>query len=112
MKTAPYGSWISPITSEALVSGSSSLAEVVVEGDNIYWIEGRPQESGRRVIMRWTPDGQTTEINPTPFNARTRVHEYGGGSYTVVDSSVFFSNFQDQRVYRAKAGETPAPITP
>jgi dipeptidyl aminopeptidase/acylaminoacyl peptidase len=112
MNTAPYGAWISPITSEALVAGSSSLSEVVVDGDNIYWIEGRTQESGRRAIVRWTPAGQITEINPAPFNARTRVHEYGGGSYTVVDGVVFFSNFKDQRVYRVKAGETPAPISP
>ena len=112
MKTAPYGSWISPITSESLVSGASGLAEVVVDGDNIYWIEGRPQEAGRRVIVRWSPGGETAEINAAPFNARTRVHEYGGGSYTVVDDAVFFSNFKDQRVYRVKAGETPVAITP
>lgn len=112
MKTAPYGSWISPITSEALVSGSSGLSELAVDGADVYWIEGRPQESGRRVIVRRSPGGETTEINPAPFNARTRVHEYGGGSYTVVDGVVFFSNFTDQRVYRVNAGETPSPVTP
>ena len=112
MNTAPYGSWTSPITSESLVSGSVGLAEVVVDRDDIYWIEGRPHESGRRVIVRWSLNGETIDINPAPFNARTRVHEYGGGSYTVIDGDVFFSNFQDQRVYRIKAGNEPAPITP
>jgi dipeptidyl aminopeptidase/acylaminoacyl peptidase len=114
MKIAPYGSWISPITSEALVSGAVSLSDIVVDGDNIYWNEGRPQESGRRVIMKWSPgDGDATEVNPAPYNARTRVHEYGGAPYTVADGVVFFSNFSDQRVYRQDGpGAEPRPITP
>lgn len=113
MKIAPYGSWTSPITSEALVSGAVSLSDIVVDGNDIYWNEGRPQESGRRVIVKWSPSGETVEVNPAPFNARTRVHEYGGAPYAVVDGVAFYSNFSDQRVYRQREpGEAPKPITP
>lgn len=112
MQTAPYGSWVSPITSQALVTGAASFSDIVVDGDNVYWNEGRPEESGRRVIVKWSPNGGRTDVNPAPFNARTRVHEYGGKSYEVVDGVVFFSNYKDQRVYRLEPDGEPAPITP
>ncbi|MFN4261492.1 MAG: S9 family peptidase [Gemmataceae bacterium] len=111
-QVAPYGSWKSPITSDVIVAGTVGLEQVVLDGADIYWIEGRPTEGGRCVIVRRTPDGQTADVNPPPFNARTRVHEYGGGSYTVAEGVVYFSNFADQRLYRQKPGEPPRPITP
>lgn len=111
-QTAPYGSWKSPITSDLIVAGSVRLGEVHVEGDSIYWGEGRPTEGGRNLLVRQTPDGQRTDLTPAPFNVRTRVHEYGGGSYCVVDGVVYFSNFADQRVYRQAEGQEPQPITP
>ncbi|MGH2559587.1 MAG: S9 family peptidase [Thermomicrobiales bacterium] len=112
MTPAPYGSWPSPITSELIVTGTISLLEVTIDGDDIYWIEGRPTEAGRRVIVRRTPDGRTSDVTPAPFNARTRVHEYGGGSYTVVDGTGYYTNFADQRLYKVGPGGTPEPITP
>jgi dipeptidyl aminopeptidase/acylaminoacyl peptidase len=111
-RIAPYGSWKSPITSDLIVSGTIGLEQVIVDGADIYWIEGRPAESGRNVIVRHTPDGRTSDVNRFPFNARTRVHEYGGGAYTVRDGIVYFSNFTDQRLYRQKSGEPPEPLTP
>jgi dipeptidyl aminopeptidase/acylaminoacyl peptidase len=111
-QTAPYGSWKSPLTSDLIVAGTVSLEQVVLDGEEIYWVEGRPAEAGRYVIVRRTPDGRTADVNPAPFNARTRVHEYGGGSYTVADGTVFFANFADQRLYRQRPGEAPRPITP
>jgi dipeptidyl aminopeptidase/acylaminoacyl peptidase len=110
--TAPYGSWKSPITADLIVAGTVSLEQVVLDGKDIYWLEGRPSEAGRYVVVRYTPDGRTQDMTPAPFNARTRVHEYGGGSYTVADGVVYFTNFADQRVYRQRPGETPTPITP
>jgi dipeptidyl aminopeptidase/acylaminoacyl peptidase len=78
----------------------------------IYWLEQRPAEDGRYVVVRRTHDGETSDAIPKGFNARTRVHEYGGGAYLVDGETVFFSNFRDQRVYRHDANETPRPITP
>lgn len=109
---APYGSWATPITSELIVAGTISLIEAAIDGDDVYWIEGRPTEAGRRVIVRRTPDGRAGDVNPPPFNARTRVHEYGGGAYAVVEGTVYFTNFADQRLYRVAPGGAPEPITP
>src|SRR4051795_4660334 len=96
-KTAPYGSWKSPITSDLIVAQSIGLSDVRLDGADVYWLEGRPQEQGRSVVVRGAPDGQATDVIPQPFNTRTRVHEYGGGSWTVSDGAVYFSNFADGR---------------
>src|SRR5262249_4991953 len=82
-KTAPYGAWKSSITSELIVAQSITLSEVCLDGGHVYWLEGRPQEQGRYVVVRADADGQPTDITPPPYNARTRVPEYGGGSWTV-----------------------------
>ena len=85
-----------------------------LDGDDIYWLEGRPQEGGRYALVRWRPDRSTREVTPPEFNVRTRVHEYGGGAYTVRDGIVYCVNFADQRVYRIEvAGSArPKPLTP
>ena len=72
----------------------------------------RPQEGARNVIVRRTPDGETRDVTPAPFNARTRVHEYGGLCFWIADGDVYFANFADQRVYRQPKGGVPEPITP
>jgi dipeptidyl aminopeptidase/acylaminoacyl peptidase len=108
---APYGSWKSPITSELIVKGTIGLSQPRIAGDEVYWIEMRPSERGRQVIVRRAADGQTTDINPPDFNARTRVHEYGGGDYVVHDGAIYFSNFADQQLYRQKPGSLPERIT-
>src|SRR5262249_20592808 len=82
-KSAQYGSWKSPITSELIVAQSITLSEVCLDGGYVYWLEGRPQEQGRNVVVRAGADGQPIDVTPPPYNARTRVHEYGGGSCTV-----------------------------
>lgn len=108
---AAYGSWISPITSDLIVSGSVGLSQCVMDRDDIYWVEMRPTESGRNVIVRRDSTGQLTDINPAPLNARTRVHEYGGGDFAVNDGIVYFSNFIDQRLYSYEPGSAATPIT-
>ncbi|HEU5171679.1 MAG TPA: hypothetical protein VFU46_14115, partial [Gemmatimonadales bacterium] len=77
-RTAPYGSWVSPISTELITGDSIVLYEAMAEGDDLYWSELRPAEGGRKVIVRRGTDGRTAEINPKALNARTRVHEYGG----------------------------------
>lgn len=109
---APYGSWKSPITTDLLLAGGTvNLSQPWIDGDAVYWIEGRPSEGGRNVVVRLA-NGRTEDVTPAGFNARTRVHEYGGGDYTVHDGVVYFSNFADQRLYRQRMGEAPEAITP
>ena len=110
--TAPYGSWQSPITSESIVAEAVGLGGIALDGDDIYWLESRPSEGGRRVIVRRTPDGETADMTPRPFNVRTRVHEYGGGDFTLADGVLYFVNFEDQRLYRQELGGEPQPLTP
>ena len=110
--TAPYGSWRSPITADAIVAESIGISSVAIDGDSILWTESRPSEGGRYVIVRMAPDGTVSDVNPPPFNARTRVHEYGGGAWLADAGTVWFSNFDDQRIYRQDAGGHPEPITP
>jgi dipeptidyl aminopeptidase/acylaminoacyl peptidase len=112
-KTALYGSWKSPITSDLIVAQSTMLSDVRVDGDHVYWLEGRPQEQGRNVIVRADPDGAVADITPPGFNVRTRVHEYGGAAWLVADGMCIFSNFVDQRLYRQRAAAAdPEPLTP
>ena len=110
-KTAPYGSWLSPITSELIVTGSIRLGQIVLDGDAVYWTEGRPSENGRDSIVKWTPDEGIEEISSAGFNVRTRVHEYGGGAYTVNDDVTYFINFVDQRLYTQYPYSDPDPLT-
>ena len=110
-KVAPYGTWRSPISSDLIVRGVVGLGGVVLDGRDVYWKESRPGEGGRNVVVLRTPEGRTEDVTPQPFNARSRVHEYGGGDFAVHDGTLYFSNFADQRVYsRAPDGE-PQPLT-
>ncbi len=110
-KIAPYGSWKSTITSDLIVAGTVGLGQVRLDGEAVYWIEQRPTEGGRNVIVRRTPDGTIADLTPVPFNVRTRVHEYGGGAYAVRDGALYFSNFTDQRLYRQTGADEPTPLT-
>lgn len=107
----PFGSWKSPITSDLIVSESIGLGGVVYDHQDIYWLEGRPSEGGRYVLVRRTPEGKVEDVTPKPYNVRTRVHEYGGGAFLVVDKTVYFSNFADQRLYKQSLNHDPEPLT-
>ncbi|MBN1622414.1 MAG: S9 family peptidase [Endomicrobiales bacterium] len=109
---APCGSWKSPFTGESIVKKSIGLSEIRIDNGYLYWLEMRPTEGGRYVIVKSDIKGQTQDAIPEDFNARTRVHEYGGGSYLVNREIIYFSNFKDQRVYRLSPNKTPVPITP
>lgn len=102
--TARYGSWRSPITSEFIVAQSIGLSDAQLDGRDTYWVESRPAEAGRSVVVRCAPDGTMQDVVPAPFNARTRVHEYGGGAYVASQGVVLFSNFADQKIYRIREG--------
>ena len=106
-----YGSWISPITSDLIVSETVRLGQVILGNESTYWTEGRPQEGGRNVIVCCTADGQVNDVTPEPFNVRSRIHEYGGGAFAVVDKTVYFSNYLDNQIYRQEMGARPVAIT-
>ena len=154
--TLPYGSWPSPLTAELLATGGTRLGSPHLVGDQVWWTEGIATEGGRQAIVRTAgpvglqdpapadgtaPTGsapaETVTVLPAPYNARSRVHEYGGASWTVVPEPaaaapeprprsesaptgtsaarpplVVFVNFEDQRVHALREGEQPRPLTP
>ena len=110
---APYGSWKSPITADLINAATIRLNGTALDGDSAHWLEGRPAEEGRNVLVRREPDGSNTDLIPPGFNARTRVHEYGGAAVLVYDGVTYFANFADQRLYRrSDDAPEPVPITP
>lgn len=111
MSIAPFGSWQSPITTDLIVAETLPLGGPGYVGEDIYWQEARPGEGGRITIMRRAADNTLTELLAAPYSARTRVHEYGGGAWLVHGSTLFFSNFADQQLYRMQAGESPVRLT-
>ena len=106
-----YGTWPSPITAEHIVAETVALSAPTLDGQAIYWLESRPRERGRSVIVCRTPEGTSVDVTPAPFDVRSRVHEYGGGEFTVHRGVIYFTNFDDQRVYRHLLGQQPVPIT-
>lgn len=111
----PYGSWPSPLTAARVTAGALRLDQIQLDGDDVYWLEGRASEGGRYVIVSASAEGlgraEPVDVTPPGFNVRTRVHEYGGAAYTVHKGAIYFSNFADQRVYRQGPGEAPVAMT-
>ncbi|MCS5712629.1 prolyl oligopeptidase family serine peptidase [Candidatus Berkiella aquae] len=107
---APYGTWDSPISAQMASSAIVAFQDVVIDGNDIYWSEMRPNEGGRCVIVKQS-SSIAQDILPKEFNARTRVHEYGGAAFTVDKGIIYFIHFADQRLYRMAPGTKPQPIT-
>jgi len=106
----PYGSWKSPVTSGLVASETVTLDAVRIHGSAVFWLERRPAEAGRSVIVRL--DGNLkTDVIPAPYNARSRVHEYGGGVYCTSEQGLYFVNDADQDIYLAGHGADPERIT-
>lgn len=115
--SAACGSWKSPISSDLIVSNMVRLGKVCLDQDEVFWLETRPEEDGRDMVSSCLRNGTITDLTPRQYNVRTRVHEFGGGSYTAIDGKVFFSNLQDQRIYKQSRNEdgsysSPVPLTP
>ena len=109
---ASYGLWQSAISAERVAVGSLRLSSITIDGGDVYWLEGRPAEGGRNVIVRRSEAGQVADVTPAGTNVRTRVHEYGGGAFAVGQGIVYYSEFADQRLYRLRPGGAPEPLTP
>ncbi len=109
----PYGSWPTPITSALVVRAAARLGEVAVDGGDVWWSESRPGEGGRSALVRRSADGAVADALPSPWNARTRVHEYGGAAWAVAGGTLWFTHFDDQRLYRLDPGSAgPVALTP
>jgi dipeptidyl aminopeptidase/acylaminoacyl peptidase len=121
---AAYGTWKSPISAADVARGAAGVSFPSVAGDEVWWQERRPSEGGRTTIVAaGDPSARPRELLPAPWNARNRVHEYGGKSYLAIPSlslaggyDLVFANFADQRLYAAGGaveGDTePVPLTP
>src|SRR5260370_21140710 len=110
-RIAGYGSWSSPITSDFVVAEVIGLADLRIVGGAIYWIEARPMENGRNVLVRRRTDGTIEDVTPAPYNVRTRVQEYGGAAYVIASDSVFFSHFADPRLHPLHPPGAPQPFS-
>ncbi|GAA5888938.1 hypothetical protein JCM6882_009687, partial [Rhodosporidiobolus microsporus] len=117
----PYGSWPSPVTTDVVLSSAVNLVEARVSPnkDCVGWLEGRPEEKGRNaLVVLPLAGGEKEEVLPeTSINCRTRVHEYGGGSWAFeADGNIVFSSIEGPafRVKRESSGKWNAPeqITP
>ncbi|MBN2575541.1 MAG: S9 family peptidase [Deltaproteobacteria bacterium] len=112
-RRSPFGAWPSPLGAEDVAAASVRLAEICLDGVDVYWTESRPAQQGRLALLHKPGGKAAREIVPAPFSVRTRVHEYGGGAFAAAAGQVVFSNDSDQRLYRiAAAGRAPTPLTP
>jgi len=111
-ETHIYGEWRSPIDGADVARKQVGLAFPVIDAAGVWWQESRPEEGGRLAVVRQGPDGVKRDMLPMPWNARTRVHEYGGKSYLPLPDGFIFANFGDQRLYRCRASSAPVALTP
>ena len=109
---AEYGFWKSPITSDLVAGQTLRFGQISLAGEDIYWNEGRPSENGRGVIVRLRPGHSAEDVQSSPFNVRTRVHEYGGAAFVINGEDIYFSNDSDQRIYRVSPSTDPCAVTP
>ncbi len=109
---AGYGSWDSEITLDVVASGQIVFDQVASDGADLYWVEVRPWEDGRGVIVRRGADGIVDDCLPMPFGSHTAVHEYGGRSFAVESGVIYFSNQVDDRLYRKDAWSDAVALTP
>jgi dipeptidyl aminopeptidase/acylaminoacyl peptidase len=106
----PYGAWSSPVSANMIADTTVSLGEIIADGEDLYWLEGRPSEGGRVVLVR-NRNGAVQDITPSDYSVRSRAHEYGGGAAMVKDGTIYFVNLRDQGIYRQAEDEVPRLLT-
>lgn len=122
---APFGSWQSPISGRTATAGLAAgqiaaPSYVGLVGDEVWWVEPRPEEDGRTALVRRRADGVTEALLPPPWDVRSRVIEYGGRPWAAAGSGTgtlaVFVHCGDQRLYafRVERGvrSAPFPLTP
>jgi dipeptidyl aminopeptidase/acylaminoacyl peptidase len=110
-RRAPFGSWSSPLDAAQVATAGVRISQPRRSGDVVTWLESRPAEAGRSVLVQ-DLRGKRTELTPAPFSARSRVHEYGGGSYCVAGLDTWFVNDEDQAVWHRDRDGTIRRVTP
>ncbi len=111
--SAPFGSWASPLDVDLITGTAVALSEPWIDGDDVYWLESRAAQRGRRTLLRHGLDGATRELTPDPFKVGNRVHEYGGGSYAADRGRVIASGGDDRLYLIDRDGlDEPEPMTP
>ena len=110
-QVAPYGSWKSPITSDLIVSKTIGIGSLVIKQDDIYWLEKRPQEKGRNLIVGYSNHRGLKNITPSPLSVRSKIHEYGGGAFTIEKDTIYFSSYSDGRIYQQVLNKQPQALT-
>jgi dipeptidyl aminopeptidase/acylaminoacyl peptidase len=109
---APFGSWVSPVTAEALSGGRVNFEDLRSVNGRLYWTETEPAAGGISELFSMGRDTAAAQVSPVGSNVRTRVHEYGGAAFVVVGDTVYYSEFTDQRLYALKPGSSAVPLTP
>ncbi len=108
---APYGSWASPLSAEALAAGGINFSDLRSANGRLYWSENVPARGGEVAVFSYDA-GAAAQITPNGANVRTRVHEYGGAPFIAVGNTLYYSQYSDQRLYALKRGGSPMPLTP
>ncbi|HEY9029415.1 MAG TPA: S9 family peptidase, partial [Burkholderiaceae bacterium] len=108
---APCGSWLSPITAARVAAGVRPVSAPRVAGDRVLWLQGLPEDGGRLAVATAEAGGARRILTPPPFNARSRVHEYGGGAYAAAGDTIWFSNHADNLVYAQQGDAAPVALT-
>lgn len=111
-QVAAFGSWKSPVSASLVAGKSLRLGQPCVDGKNVYWTETRPQEGGRCVLVRWTADSGCVDMTRPPYSVQSKVHEYGGGAYTVAGERAWFVNRNDQCIHEIAEGNVRAVTSP
>jgi dipeptidyl aminopeptidase/acylaminoacyl peptidase len=111
-RTHPYGLWPSPLDGEQVARQATAYDAVHATAEAVYWLETRPSQDGRAVVVRWTDDAGAADAVPAGFDVGSRVHEYGGGAYLPAGGTLFACHQGDQRLYRMDGQRDPVPITP
>lgn len=109
---APYGAWTSPLTAASIFESADDFSYLTTAEDRLYFTELRASENGRSVLVRLEDDQSTTVLSPAGVSVRTRVHEYGGMPYLINGDDVYYSDFDDQKIYRLRGGLAPEALTP
>lgn len=110
--TRPFGSWPSPVSASLVAGKSLRLGQPRVENDCVYWTETRPEEQGRSVLVRWSPQEGGIDITPQPFSVQSRAHEYGGGAFTTHRDRAWFVNRNDQCIHEVSGTKISAITDP
>ncbi len=97
---APYGAWGSPLTAASIFEGADSVSDLLVEDDQLYFIERRASANGRNVLVRLNEDNSSEQLTSSDISVRSSVHEYGGRPYSIDGNDIYYSQFSDQKIYR------------